>query len=132
VVLREVAQSLGGCTARVYVIPLGFRQGGNNGIPDLVIFDCDSVLVDSKPVINLGTKAWEPFSLNKVRRASRRAAFRARLSAKLNRARLLYALCIGLIVGIGMAVFAPCLHQSRLFLGFGSGIAAFLMMLFLD
>jgi hypothetical protein len=45
---------------------------------------------------------------------------------------LIYAAGIGLIVGIGMALFAPFVHQPRLFLGVVSGIAAFLVMLFLD
>ena len=91
------------------------------------VFDCDGVLVYSQSSTS-APWAWEPISLNKIRRAYRRSALRA----KLNRARLFYALSIGLIVGIGMAVFAPFMHQSQLFLGFVSGIATFLMMLFLD
>jgi hypothetical protein len=38
----------------------------------------------------------------------------------------------GLIVGIGMAIFSPFVDQSSMVLGIGSGVAAFLMMLFLD
>jgi hypothetical protein len=67
-------------------------------------------------------------ALNKIRRAYRRWVFRAKLS----RARLIYAAGIGLIVGGGMAVFLPFVHQPPLLLGFGSGVAAFLIMLFVD
>jgi ABC-type enterobactin transport system permease subunit len=66
--------------------------------------------------------------LNKIRRAYRRSGFRAKLS----RPRLIYAASIGLIVGIGMAVFMPFVHQSPFLLGFGSGVAAFLVMLFVE
>ena len=45
-------------------------------------------------------------------------------------ARLVYAVGIGFIVGIGMAVFAPFVDQPPLWLGLASGVAAFLMMLF--
>jgi hypothetical protein len=45
---------------------------------------------------------------------------------------LIYAAGIGLIVGIGMAVFMPFFHQSPILFGFGSGVAAFLLMLFVE
>jgi hypothetical protein len=37
---------------------------------------------------------------------------------------------IGTIVGIGMAIFSPFVDQPPMLLGVGSGIAAFLMFLF--
>jgi HAD superfamily hydrolase (TIGR01509 family) len=64
--------------------------------------------------------------LNKIRRAYRRSAFPIDLSS----ARLIYAVSIGVIVGIGMAFFAPFVDQSPLLLRSGSGVAAFLLMLF--
>jgi hypothetical protein len=45
---------------------------------------------------------------------------------------LIYAAGIGLIVGIGMGVFMPFVDQSPFLLGFGSGVAAFLLMLFVE
>jgi hypothetical protein len=45
---------------------------------------------------------------------------------------LIYAASIRLIVGIGMAVFMPFVHQSPFLLGFGSGVAAFSVMLFVE
>ena len=68
----------------------------------------------------------ERLSVNKIRRAYRRSALRAKLSS----ARLIYAVGIGLIVGVGMAVFAPFVDQPRLWLGLISGFGAFLLMLF--
>ena len=68
----------------------------------------------------------EPNSLNKLRRAYRRSELRTKLS----RARLIHAAGIGLIVGIGMAIFMPFVDQPPLLFGVVSGVAAFLMMLF--
>jgi hypothetical protein len=44
--------------------------------------------------------------------------------------RLIRAGGIGLIVGIGMAIFSPFVDQPPILLGIGSGFGAFLMMLF--
>jgi hypothetical protein len=44
--------------------------------------------------------------------------------------RLLGAGGIGLIVGVGMTIFLPFIDQPPMLLGIGSGVAAFLLMLF--
>ena len=75
--------------------------------------------------------------MNKLARIYRRSALRAFLRrlrvvrVRLDRAQAARALGIGLIVGIGMAAFAPSVDQPPLLLGLGSGIAAFLLMLFM-
>ena len=66
--------------------------------------------------------------MNKLRRAYRRSELRTKLS----RARLIHAAGIGLIVGIGMAVFMPFVHQSPFLLGPLSGVVTFLLMLFVE
>ena len=74
--------------------------------------------------------------VNKLARVYRRSALRALLRracvvrVPLDRARAVRALGIALMVGIGMAVFAPSVGQPALLLGLGSGIAAFVVMLF--
>ena len=67
--------------------------------------------------------------LHKLRHAYRRSALHANLNDK---TRLLSAVGIGVMVGVGMAVFMPFVHQPPLLIGLGSGVAAFLMMLFLE
>jgi hypothetical protein len=75
--------------------------------------------------------------VNKLARAYRRSALRKFLRrvqvvhVPLDRAHVARALGMGLIVGIGMAAFAQSVSQPPLLLGIGSGIAAFLLMLFI-
>lgn len=63
-------------------------------------------------------------NLTRIRRAYRSLTLRHGLP------RLIRAGGVGLIVGIGMAIFLPFVDQPPMLLGIGSGIAAFLMMLF--
>jgi hypothetical protein len=53
-----------------------------------------------------------------------------RFSAFRHGPRLIHAAGIGLIVGIGMAICSLLVYQPPVLFGIGSGIAAFLMMLF--
>ena len=76
--------------------------------------------------------------MNKLARVYRRSALRALLRrvcvvrVPLDRAQAIRAVGIGLIVGIGMAAFAPSVGQPGLLLGLGSGIAAVVVMLFIS